>query len=501
MEQTYNDLLNRLRQIGLLRSCSSLLGWDEETYMPKAGTAHRSEQQALLSGLCHDLLTDEALGELLDRVGASELTNDPTGDPAVNVRETRRLRDRAVKVPKKLVEDLARTTTLAVEAWREARKNAHFPTFQPWLEKVVDLRRRQAECIGYEKLAYDALIDEFEPGQTTDSLEGILKPLGTELAELVKELAEAPRQPNREILTREFPVDAQRELSLSAAGAIGFDFTAGRLDVSTHPFSTSIGPGDARITTRYDAHCFSDAFMGTLHEAGHGMYEQGLPAEHFGTPRGEAVSYGIHESQSRMWENFVGRSRPFWEHFFPQAQKHFPVALGDLSLDDFYFALNDVQPSFIRVEADEATYNLHILVRFELEQAMIGGDLPVADVPGAWNETFDRYLGLAPPDDAQGCLQDIHWSGAMFGYFPSYSLGNLYAAQFFAQARADLGDLDTQFARGEFAPLLGWLREQIHSQGQRYRAAELVETVTGEPLSYRPLVEHLRGKYAPLYGL
>lgn len=499
--QAYSDLIVRLRQIGLLRSCSSLLGWDEETYMPKGGTQHRSEQQALISGMCHELLTDKSLGELLERVAGTDLTADPKGDAAVNVRETRRLRDRAVKVPKTLVEELARTTTLAVEAWREARKKAHFPTFQPWLEKVVHLRRQQAECVGYEQRPYDALVDEFEPGQTTDSLAGILTPLGAELADLVKRIAEAPRQPNRNILTRGYPIDAQREFSLAAAEAIGFDFNAGRLDVSTHPFSTSIGPGDARITTRYDEHHFSDAFMGTLHEAGHGMYEQGLPAVHFGTPRGEAVSYGIHESQSRMWENFVGRSRPFWEHFFPQAQKHFPAALGDGSVDDFYFALNDVQPSFIRVEADEATYNLHILVRFEIEQAMIGGDLPVTDVPGAWNETFARYLGLTPPDDAKGCLQDIHWSGASLGYFPSYSLGNLYAAQFFAQARADLGDIDVQFARGEFAPLLGWLREKIHSQGQRYRAAELVEVITGQPLSYRPLIEHLQGKYAPLYGI
>jgi carboxypeptidase Taq len=296
-------------------------------------------------------------------------------------------------------------------------------------------------------------------------------------------------------------VDRQEAFGRAAAAAIGFDFEGGRLDVTTHPFCSGIGPGDTRLTTRYNPRDLGDALFSILHEAGHGIYDQGLDPAHFGTPMGQAVSLGIHESQSRMWENFVGRSRAFWEHFFPQARQAFPEALGGVSLDGFYLAINDVRPSFIRVDADEATYNLHIMLRFELEQALIAGKLQALDVPAAWNETFKRYLGLDVPDDARGCLQDTHWSGGAIGYFPTYTLGNLYAAQFFAQALADLRDLDAQFRRGDFAPLKEWLNAKIHRRGKRYRAAELVVAVTGKPLSHQPLMDYLKNKYAPLYGI
>jgi len=287
----------------------------------------------------------------------------------------------------------------------------------------------------------------------------------------------------------------------SAAAALGFDFDAGRLDVTTHPFCSGFGPGDTRITTRYNPRFFNEAFFGILHEAGHGIYDQGLDSEHYGTPLGSAVSLGIHESQSRMWENQVGRSRPFWEHFFPQAKRLFHSALHDVAIDDFIFAINDVQPSFIRVEADEATYNMHILLRFELEQALVSGDLKPADVPGAWNEKFKKSFDLTPPTDALGCLQDIHWSMGGVGYFPTYTLGNLYAAQFMEQARQDLGGLDDDFRRGDFLRLKGWLNGKIHRPGQRYRAADLCNTVTGKPLSHKPLLNYLRNKYEPLYGV
>jgi carboxypeptidase Taq len=303
------------------------------------------------------------------------------------------------------------------------------------------------------------------------------------------------------LLQRRFPVDVQEQFGREAAAAIGFDFARGRLDVTAHPFCTTLGPHDCRITTRYDEQFFNTAFFGILHEAGHGIYEQGLPAEHFGLPPGEAISLGIHESQSRLWENFVGRGRAFWNWFYPAAQRHFPAALGDVDCDDFYFAINDVRPSLIRVEADEATYNLHILVRFELEQALLQGDLPPSDLPDAWNEKYRKYLGIAPPDDRRGVLQDVHWSAGLLGYFPTYSLGNLYAAQFFAQAKIELGDLEGGLSRGDFRPLKHWLREKIHRHGQRWSAAELVQRVTGRPLSAKPLVEHLRAKMAPLYGL
>jgi carboxypeptidase Taq len=287
----------------------------------------------------------------------------------------------------------------------------------------------------------------------------------------------------------------------AAAVAIGFDFEAGRLDVTTHPFCSGMGPGDVRITTRYNPRHFNEAFFGILHESGHGIYEQGLDADHFGTPAGQACSLGIHESQSRMWENFVGRSRPFWQHFFPRAQQVFLDTLRDVTLDEFYFAINDVHASFIRVEADEATYNLHIILRFELEQALMRGDLNPAELPGVWNERFRKFFGLTPPNEALGCLQDIHWSAGLFGYFPTYTLGNLYAAQFMEQARHDLGDLDDQFRRGEFGSLKHWLNTKLHRHGQRHRAPDLCQQVTGKALSHKPLIRHLRARFGPLYGI
>ncbi len=301
-------------------------------------------------------------------------------------------------------------------------------------------------------------------------------------------------------MPRDEPVTRIR-LPASDSGARGFDYKAGRLDTTTHPFCGGAGPGDVRITTRYNLRDFGDAFFSILHEAGHGMYEQGLPRENFGLPTGEAVSLGIHESQSRMWENQVGRSRAFWEHVLPRAAKAFPAALADVGVDTFYAAINVVQPSLIRVDADEVTYNLHILIRFELERAMIEDDLQVADLPGAWREKYQRYLGITPPTDAEGAMQDVHWSAGLFGYFPTYSLGNLYAAQFFEQAHADLGDQHAAFRRGEFAPLLGWLRDKIHRHGQRYSATDLVRDVTGKPLSHEPWIGQMRAKYGQLYGL
>ncbi|MHC5543199.1 carboxypeptidase M32, partial [Singulisphaera rosea] len=283
--------------------------------------------------------------------------------------------------------------------------------------------------------------------------------------------------------------------------ALGFDFQRGRLDTTAHPFCSGIGPGDCRITTRFRQNNVGDALFGIMHEVGHGLYEQGLAVEHFGTPMGESVSLGVHESQSRLWENAVGRSRPFWEHFFPLAQRVFHKALHETALDDFLFAVNHVEPSTIRVEADEVTYNLHILIRFELEQALISGDLPPADVPAAWDEKYRQYLGVTPRDAADGCLQDIHWSAGLFGYFPTYTLGNLFAAQLFARANQDLGDQSPVFARGDFGPLLGWLREKVHRQGKRYTSPKLIQHITGDTIDHQPLIRALREKYGPLYGV
>jgi carboxypeptidase Taq len=497
----YADLLRRCREATLLGSCAGVLGWDERTYMPHNGSAHRAEQMALLARLTHEMATDPAIGEHLAAVESSTLTRDQESDAAVNVREIRRGYDRAVKVPKRLVEELARVTTRAQQVWQEARKNNDFAAFRPSLETIVALKREEAQAVGFKGVPYDALLDEYEPGADTAAVTHVFAALRKDLAPLIAAIRESGRQAPRELLHREYPIERQKGFGKAAAAAIGFNFESGRLDETTHPFCSGVGPGDCRLTTRYNPRHFNEAFFGVLHEAGHGIYEQNLPAEHYGTPRGAHASLGLHESQSRLWENQVGRGRPFWDGFFPRAQKLFPEALADVKPDDFYFAVNDVRPSFIRVEADEATYNLHIILRFELEQALVAGDLKPADVPAAWNEKFTASFGLTPPTASQGCLQDIHWSFGGIGYFPTYTLGNLYAAQFMEAARRDLGDLDADFRGGEFGRLKGWLTEKIHSQGHRFRAATLCERVTGRPLSHQPLLAYLHGKYTPLYRL
>src|SRR5262245_3411980 len=495
----YAELLHRVKEARMLDSIYSVLGWDERTYMPPEGATHRAEQLALLARMSHEQLSAPRIGELLSAVEGSALARD--ADAAVNLRELRRVYDRAVKIPKELVEELARVTTKAQGVWQEARKNNDFASFKPWLDKITALKRQEAQAIGYKESPYDALLDEYEPGATTAEITKLFAALRRELVPLIAAIAASGKRPRHDILERDYPVDKQQVFGQEAAAAIGFDFMAGRLDVTVHPFCSGIGPGDTRLTTRYNAKHFNESFFGILHEAGHGIYDQGLDPVHFGTPLGSYVSLGIHESQSRLWENQVGRSRPFWEHFFPRARQVFPTTLSDITLDDFYFAINDVRASFIRVEADEATYNLHIILRFELEQALLTGDLKPADVPGAWNDKFKKSFNLSPDNYKVGCLQDIHWSMGGIGYFPTYTLGNLYAAQFMEQARQDLGDLDSDFRRGEFGRLKMWLNEKIHRPGQRWRPAELCRRVTGKPLSHEPLLAYLRGKYAPLYGL
>lgn len=491
----YQQLLAYVKETAVLGSCAGVLGWDERTYMPRHGSAHRAEQMALLARLCHERTTQPQVGDWLAAVASTMLS--PA--QAANVRELRRAYDRAVKLPADLVEELARVTTQAQQFWAEARAENNFAKFLPWLERIVQLKLREAQAVGYSEHAYDALLDEYEPGATTASIRALFAALAQDLAPLVTAIFQSGRRPDRSLLHREFPVTAQQAFGRATAECVGFDFQAGRLDVTTHPFCSGIGPGDCRITTRYNPNFFNESFFGILHEAGHGIYEQNLPREHFGTPLGAAASLGIHESQSRLWENQVGRSRAFWEHFFPKAQATFPAALQDVALDDFYFAINDVQASFIRVEADEATYNLHIILRFELEQALLTGDLAPKDVPGAWNERFRKLFQLSPPDDAHGCLQDIHWSFGGLGYFATYTLGNLYAAQFMNQANADLGDLRTDFRRGEFGRLKSWLNDKIHQHGQLYRANDLCERITGTSLSHQPFIEYLRDKFGPLY--
>lgn len=501
--EAYAELVRRSKELGVLNSCAAVLGWDQQTYMPTKGAGLRGEQMAFLGALAHQKFTDPKVGELLSAVEETELVKDPVSDAAASVREWRRGYDRATKIPQSLVEELARVTTQAQQAWQEAKKKNDFATFQPWLEKVVELKREETAAVGFREHPYDALIEEYEPGTSVADLKELFAGLTRELVPLIRTIADSPRKPDRSLLEREYAVDRQKLFAESAAIAFGFDLAAGRLDTTAHPFCSGVGPGDCRITTRYNPRSFSEAFFGVLHETGHALYEQNLPSEHFGTPLGVACSFGIHESQSRLWENQVGRSRAFWDHFFPRLKQAFPGTVADVALDDFFFAINDVRVSLIRVEADEATYNLHIALRFELELALLSGDLTVAELPGAWNERSEYLFGIPVPDDSRGCLQDIHWSFGGIGYFPTYTLGNLYSAQFMSAAKRDLGSdtLIEDFRRGEFGRLKEWLTQNIHRHGQRYRAGELCRRVTGFPLSQKPFLDYLNEKYSALYGV
>jgi carboxypeptidase Taq len=493
----YDQFIRRVKEIQTAGSIEALLDWDQETYMPPKGAEARAAQLALVAGIGHEKMIGGDFARLLEQV---EREND--GDPVVatNVREVRRVFDRKVKLPTALVEEIARTTTLAKGAWTQARAESNFARFAPHLEKLLDLKRQVAERIGYTTEPYDALLDEFEPGARVADVQRVFEEIKRELVPLVQAIKSAPQQPDAAILTRPCPVAQQTAFGLRVAEAMGFDFAAGRLDTTTHPFCSGFSPLDVRITTRYDERYLPMSLFGIMHEAGHALYEQGLDPAHAWTPRGAAVSLGIHESQSRTWENLVGRGRPFWQHWFPKLQAEFP-ALQDVKLDDWYFAINTVRPSLIRVEADEVTYNLHIMLRLDVERRLLTGELKVSDVPAAWNEGSRALFGILPPDDAHGCLQDIHWSLGIFGYFPTYALGNLYAAQFFAAAQQAMPDLNATIARGDLRPLREWLRANIHCHGQRYRATELVKVVTGRPLSPAPFIAYLNAKYRPLYGL
>jgi carboxypeptidase Taq len=500
-DAAYRELIRLVREQRLLASCSELLGWDEEVCMPAGGVENRANQHAFLAGLLHERQSSPRLGDLLGELEGSSLLRDPSSAAAVNLRAIRRDYERATRLPRSLVEEEARVTSLAQHEWAAARRDARFSRFRRWLDRIVDLKRKEAAALGSDAVPYDALLEEYEPGVRSADLVRLFEELRPELVVLTGAIAGSGRVPDTTLLRRDYPVDRQRQFVELAASAVGFDFNCGRLDTATHPFFSSIGPGDCRLTTRFDPHDLAEGLFATLHETGHGLYEQGLDPEHQGTPLGEAPSLALHESQARLWENAVGRGRGFWRHFFPQARRLFPEALGDVELSGFLFAVNRVEPGPLRVPADEVTYNLHILVRFELEQALLQGDLKAADVPAAWNAAYRRYLGVEPSDDAEGCLQDGHWAAGQFAYFPTYTLGNVYAAQLYEAAERGLGGLEDDFARGDFSRLLGWLRDKVHREGGRYPAAELIERATGSPPTPRPLLRALRRHYGTLYGV
>jgi carboxypeptidase Taq len=503
--KAYDELRTLARDAALLGSVEALVSWDQETYMPPAAADFRSEQSAALAGITHQKRTNPRIGELLSQCEADRtLTADEASPAARNLREMRRLYDKKTKLPTSLVAELAKVGSQAQEAWKVARADNDFPAFAPWLTKMLDLSRQKAECYGVPPGGeiYDALLDDYEPGGRAAEIEKIFNPLGDRLSALIKGLLDKGKAPSDAPLHCKIDPAKQNQFGNFVIAALGFDPKAGRLDVTTHPFCSGIAPGDTRLTTRYRDEKFTDALYGTMHECGHGLYEQGLPkTDHFGEPLGDAVSLGIHESQSRMWENFVGRSREFWVWALPHAQKTMGSGLEKFTVDDLFRATNLVQRSFIRVEADEATYNLHVMLRFGIERAMLRRDLAVKDIPAVWNERFEKLLGVKVPDNRRGCLQDVHWSFGLIGYFPTYTLGNLYAAQFWEKINADIPDLPAQMSKGQFGALLAWLRTNIHEHGQRYRAGELCQRITGKPLSADPLLRHLERKLRPVYGL
>jgi carboxypeptidase Taq len=499
----YQALTSHMREAALFATAANALAWDQETMMPRRGASLRASQLAALSGLVHERHVSPEMGEWLARCESDRalLADERI---AANLRQIRRDYDRSVRVPNELVREFTETTALAQQAWRDARERSDFPAFAPWLEKIVDLSRRRAECLrsNPDDKLYDVLMDGFEPGARMDDIAAVFSELRSELTPLIAEIAGAAQRPNRVAQHGDIPIEAQAAFNSRVAAAVGFDFDAGRLDVSTHPFCEGIGPGDTRLTTRYRTDLFADSLSSTLHEVGHGLYEQGLPkADYLGQPLGTAASLGIHESQSRMWENMVGRSRAFWDWATPRAREAFGPPLEQLSPDQLYEAVNVVEPNLIRVDSDEATYNLHIMLRFDLERALLEGDLAIRDLPGEWNERIRTDLGMEVPDDRRGCLQDIHWALGAIGYFPTYTLGNLYAAQLWESIVEAMPALDDQMRHGEFSGLLGWLRENVHRFGQQYSAAELCERATGSAVGAEPFIRYLSGKLRPLYGI
>jgi len=451
--------------------------------------------------LVHRRRTDPAFGERLATLATGPLSRDGSPEERATIALLLHDFETHARIPERLVETLARTCVEAQQAWATARAESSWAVVEPWLRRMFDLKRELGGCRHPGGDPYDGLLDEYEPGGRWREIEALFSRLRSQIVPLVQACVGAARRPDDAILRRSYPVADQQRFVREVAARIGFDFARGRLDTTDHPFCSTIGPDDCRITTRWDERFLPTSLYGVLHEAGHGLYEQGLSAEWFGLPLGEAASLGIHESQSRLWENLVGRSAAFWEWCFPIARAAFPQALGDATPAEVQRSLLTVKPSLIRVEADEVTYNLHVMMRFDLERAVIHGDLAVGDLVEAWNERCDADFGFRPPSAAEGVLQDIHWSAGLIGYFPTYTLGNIFAAQLMAAANRDLPSLDRECAAGRFDALLAWLRERVHAHGRRFPADELVARGTGWPVSERWLVDSLRGRYGEAHGL
>jgi carboxypeptidase Taq len=497
-EASYAELILRLKRAHVLGTVNGMLGWDEQVNLPPDSADLRAEQLALIAELQHAAASESRVGDLLtgleDRGGFPDAF---TADQCVVVRRARRDYDRLVKLPPEFVRERARHNSESFHAWARCRAASDFAGYAPYLEKQLELARREAGYLGCSAAPYDYMVDRNDPGMTAAGIGRLFGELKEGLVPLVREIVASPVKARAGIF-RGFPVAGQRAFLHLVTERLGFNYRRGRFDVSLHPFCEGSG-ADIRMTTRFDEDNPLNSLFSAVHETGHGLYEQGLRLEHQGTPLGQAVGMGVHESQSRLWENQVARSREFWRYFEPRFREAFPGQLGAISSDELYLAVNAVHPTLIRVDADEVTYNLHIILRFELEKRLFAGTLSVAGLPAAWSDLAEELLGLTPPNDREGVLQDVHWSGGMFGYFPSYCIGNMMASQFWYKVQGDLPGLGDDFARGDFSRLLGWLRRNIHEQGRRHDTQELVKVVTGEPLTPAYLLRYLRERYLPLY--
>jgi carboxypeptidase Taq len=483
-----------------LNHAEAVLDWDQQTNMPAGGAEDRSDQLATISRMAHGVIGSPELGRLLDDLQGEVAGLDPGSDQAALFYVVKRLYRKETHIPLDWVARFSRATSRAFEAWVKARAESNFTLFQPFLEEVVSLRQEYARFFAPYDHLYDPLLDDFEPGLKTAEVQAIFSVLRTEQVALIHAIRERP-EPDTSFLNQPLDITAQRQFSIEVTQKLGYDWNRGRLDIAAHPFTTSFGQGDVRITTRFDAGFLPSALFGTIHETGHALYEQGLHPRYRRTLLSTAASMAFHESQSRLYENLVGRSRAFWQFFYPRLQTYFPGQFENVPLEAFYQAINKVAPSLIRVEADEATYNLHIMLRMELEIGLMEGSMRVKDLPEAWNDRVRAYLGLTPPDDARGVLQDIHWSQGYFGYFPTYALGNLLSAQIWEKMAVDIPDLNQHFERGEFDALLAWLRKYIHQMGAIYQPQDLAQRVTGSRIDSAPYLRYLKRKFGGIYHL
>ena len=491
------------RESRYLERAIAVLRWDQETYLPEKGVEDRSEQLALLDGIAHERLTSPESARLLSELGSTP--ENPKGDEKLPSLERdflkvfRRNYDRAVKLPVDFVSASARAEGLSQAAWADARRENDFSRFLPHLEKMIDFSRQKALYWGFNENPYDGLLDIYEPGMGAEKISAVFTPLGQRLSALFKKIISCP-QPDCSFLDQNFDIESQACFSRDLMQRLGFDAHRGRMDVSAHPFTTTLGSDDVRITTRFLPKQIQSGVFSTIHESGHAFYEMDFPGEIRGTCLADGASMGIHESQSRLWENVIGRSRFFWEAMFPALRSYFPGALSLVSVEDFYRAINLVEPSLIRIEADEVSYSLHIILRFDLERELFSGTLSPANLPAACRKKMKEYLGVEPETDTQGVLQDVHWSMGAFGYFPSYALGNLYGLQFWEKLKSDIPQTEDLIAEGNFDPLRSWLRDKIYNWGRRPEPRDLLKTVTGKDLSAEPFLGYIESKYAGLYG-